>query len=302
MDKKYRIAFVWTNGIRNKDRFNRWNDGLRAALRLIEQKHTVTYHEPDEDIRDVDVILFWEAGITYQSAEWGHAYRKVQQNPIKKALLFAGGSIKYEYFKGFDLVFVESRINEEELSAIGIPWMRAFGVNTDVFKPLNVPKTHTTVTHGTSASWKRQWLVCKAMREEALVFGQRQEHDTRPFDECAECKSTVMGEASYEDTNKLLNSAHVSVNCADFWGGGQRATLEAMACDIPVVVMEDSPKNREYVEEAGIGLVVPPEPEHIKIAVEQLKGITGGRDYVMSKWTHHHYAENLLKGINQICQ
>lgn len=302
MDRKYRIAFVWTNGVRNKDRFDRWNDGLRAAMRLIEQEHDVTYHEPDEDITDVDVILFWEAPCTYQSAEWGKAYQKVQQNPIKKALLFAGGPIKYEWVKGFDLVFVESKINEKEFEEIGVPWKRAFGVNTDVFKPEVYTKVYTTVTHGTSASWKRQWLVCRAMRNQALVFGQRQQHDTYPFDECENCYSTILQEADYETTNKLLNSAYVSVNCAEYWGGGQRATLEAMACDLPVVVMEDSPKNREYVEESGYGAVVPPEPERIKEAVELLKGTTGGRDYVMSKWTHHHYAANLLEGIKQICQ
>lgn len=302
MAKKYRIAFVWTNGVKNKDRFDRWNDGLRAAMRILEKKHTVTYHEPDEDIQDVDVILFWEAACTCQSAEFGKAYQKVQSNPIKKALIFAGGPIKYEWVKGFDLVFVESKINEEEFSAIGIPNMRAFGVNTDVFKPLDVEKKYTTVTHGTCASWKRQGLVGRAMKQEALVFGQKQQTDTQPFDDCEQLGSTVLTEVSYEETNELLNSAKISVNCADYWGGGQRATLEAMACDLPVVVMEDSPKNREFVEEAGIGAIVPPEPERIREAVEQLKDTKGGRDYVLSKWTHKHYADSLLKGINQICQ
>lgn len=292
-----KIAFCWTNGVRNKDRFDRWNDGLRAAMRLIEQEHEVTYHEPEDEIPEVDWILYWEAACTYQSAEDGWKYKKLLTHPSKKALLFAGGPIKYEWVKDFDHVFVESKINEDEFTAIGIKNSRAFGVNTDIFYPLDVDKVYDTVTHGTSASWKRQWLVCRAMRENALVFGQRQQHDTYPFDECMACNSMVLTEASYEETNGLLNTAWVSVNCAEYWGGGQRATLEAMACDIPVVVMEDSPKNREFVEEANIGLVVQPEPERIKEAVYALKGTKGGREYVMSKWTPQHYADSILKVI-----
>lgn len=297
MDRKLRIAFCWTNGIRNKDRFDRWNDGLRAAMKLIEQEHTVTYHEPEDDIPEVDWILFWEAGCTFDSPEDGWKYKKLLTHPSKKALLFAGGPVRPQYFDGFDHIFVESAINKEEFDKWGFPNSTAFGVNTDVFKPIKCEKTYKTVTHGTSASWKRQWLVCQAMREDALVFGQRQETDTRPFDECTECNSDVVEEVDYEEANLLLNKAHVGVNCADYWGGGQRATLEAMACDIPVVVMSDSPKNREFVEEAGIGKVVDPEPHHIKNAVEELIGTRGGRDYVMRKWTPKHYADNLLKVI-----
>lgn len=289
-----KIAFAWTNGVRNKDRFNHWNDGLKAAMRLIEQEHTVTYHEPEEDIPEVDWILFWEAPCTFNSGADGWKYQKLLTHPSKKALLFAGGPIKYEWVKEFDHVFVESKINEDEFNAIGVSNSRAFGVNTDVFKPESIQKEYDTVTHGTCASWKRQWLVCQAMKERALVFGQKQQHDTRPFDDCIACNSLVLDEVGYGTANLLLNKAYVGVNCADYWGGGQRATLEAMACDLPVVVMEDSPKNREYVEESGYGAVVPPEPERIKEVVKLLKGTTGGRDYVMSKWTPRHYSNAIL--------
>lgn len=296
-----RIAFCWTNGVKYKDRFDRWNDGLRAAMRLIEQEHEVTYHEPDEDLPEVDWILFWEAACTYASDEWGHAYKKVMNSPQKKALLFAGGPIKHEWVSGFDHVFVESQINKDEFDRIGIKNSTAFGVNTDIFVPLDIPKTHTTVTHGTCASWKRQNLVGEAMREEALVFGQPQATDPRMFDDCRGFGCTVLLEQTYEETNRLLNSAKVAVNCADYWGGGQRSTLEAMACNLPVIVMSDSPKNREYVEESGCGYICNPEVEAIKNAVTialQGKRPVKSRKYVMSKWTPRHYADALLTAIS----
>lgn len=261
-------------------------------MQLLEREYDVEYKEPWDDINPDAVVLYWEAPCTVNGANAEH-YNRIHNLPNRKVLLFAGGPIQKDWVENFDCLAVESRINEEECDLLGIPWHRAFGINTDLFKPMNVLKTHTTVTHGTSASWKRQWLVCQAMGSEALVFGQPQATDMRPFDECRECQATVLLEQPYDRAAELLNTAYVSVNCADFWGGGQRATLEAMACNLPVVVMEDSPKNREYVEEAGIGAVCAPNPGDIKRAVEGLISVSGGRDYVLSKWTPRHYADNL---------
>lgn len=298
-----RIAFCWTAGIKDKARFNHWNDGLRAAMRLIEKEHEVTYHEPDEDLPEVDWILFWEAPCTYSSDVWGNAYKKVMNSPRKKALLFAGGPIKEEWVRGFDHVFVESQINEDEFNAIGVRNSRAFGVNTDVFFPIKGSTKHyKTVTHGTCASWKRQWLVAEAMGQDALIFGQNQETDPMPFVRSRELGANVLLEHSYEEANMLLNYARVGVNCADFWGGGQRATLEAMACRLPVVVMNDSPKNAEYIQAAGVGEICNPNGEDIRMAVERAMKYTKedrekSRQYVLDNWTPEHYKNAILKVI-----
>lgn len=293
-----KIGFVWQGVTGRKDH---WNDGLRGAMRILETQHEVTYLEPWDSLSGYDVLLYWEAPCTILGSNSQH-YENVRRSPGKKVLLFAGGPLKYEWVKGFDVLAVESAINEQECRDLGIPYARAFGVNTDVFKPLRTPPEYVTVTHGTCASWKRQWLVCRAMGMEALVFGARQANDRRPFDECEECKAKVIDEVPYQEANRLLNLAEVSVNCADFWGGGQRATLEAMACNLPVVVMSDSPKNREFIEDGGVGMICAPEPEAIRNAVQiarEMPLVTRqkARDYVLSKWTPKHYADSLNRII-----
>ena len=291
-----KISFVW-QGV--TERFDHWNDGLREAMRLIEKEHEVVYNEPWDDIQ-ADVAFYWEAPCTINGAN-AHHYNRVRSLPIRKHLLFAGGPVQWEWVKGFDHVYVESRINKEEFDRLGVANSTAFGVNTEIFKPLKVEKIYKTVTHGTCASWKRQWLVCQAFGKRALVFGQLQETDPRPFDECRKCDAVVLAEQSYEETNKLLNSAEFAVNCADFWGGGQRATLEALACNLDVVVMDDSPKNREYIEESGCGVISSPEPEAIKRAIysldEKQRNHRKGREYVLSKWTPAHYKNALLNAL-----
>lgn len=287
------LSFVWQGVTTRK---HHWKDGLWAAMQILEKEYDVSYHEPWDDIPEGNIVLHWEAPCTTNGSNKQN-YDRIHNLPNKKLLLFAGGPIKAEWVENYNVVVVESKINEEECAALGIPYDRAFGVNTDIFRPLKEEKKWLATAHGTCASWKRQWLLCQALKEKAMVFGAYQDTDSRPFDECKKCNSTVIDEVPYEEAAKLLNQGYVSVNAADFWGGGQRATLEAMACDIPVVVMKDSPKNIEFVEEAGIGLIVDPQPEHITAAVNELIPVAGGRDYVMSKWTPQHYADNLNRII-----
>ena len=79
-------------------------------------------------------------------------------------------------------------------------------------------------------------------------------------------------------------------------------TLEAMACNVPPIVMKDSPKNCEYVEDSGIGLVVTPDIYAIREAIEKIKlsPNLAGREYILSKYTGKHYAVALERGLKQL--
>lgn len=290
------LDFCWQGITKRKDH---WKDGLWAAMQILEKEYDVRYIEPTDELKG-DIVLYWEAPVT-RYGPYSANYERIRNHSGKSVLLFAGGPLKKADVDGFDIVAVESKINAEECATQGIPYETAFGVNTDIFKPMKLEKKWKTVTHGTSASWKRQWLVCEAMGKDALVFGQRQTTDTRPFIECEKCGSTVFEEVTYGQTAQLLNQAEVSVNCADYWGGGQRATLEAMACGLPVIVMKDSPKNREFVEDSGFGQIVDPDPNAIKEAVERATiDVNAVSNYVKSKWSHKQYAKSLKNIITRI--
>lgn len=292
-----KIAFIWfgINGM-----YGTWKDGLWKAMKHIEKKHEVKYFEPWDDIESFnpDVVLFWEALCTSQSKDKA-MWERVVNLPYKKCLLFAGGPIKAEWAKPFIHVFVESKINKDECDALGIPNSTAFGVNEELMVPKDLPKKYLGMHHGTCASWKRQWLIGEAIGEKGLVVGRYQDTDPFPFNRCKELGVEVLPSQEPEEICNLLNQSECVLQTSDYWGGGQRCTLEAMACDVPVVVMRDSPKNREYIEESGVGLVVDPEPNQIRQAAESLRGVKGGRDYVMSKWTSKHYAQNILNVIEK---
>jgi hypothetical protein len=293
-----KIAFCWQgfNG-----RYGQWKDGLWAAMKIIEKKHEVRYFEPTDDIEAFkpDWILYWEAPITATGKD-ADKYERVCALPFKKALMFAGGEIRPMWVKDFDHLFIESQIDMDTCERYGIPHSRAFGVNTDIFKPQLQPKVWDAMLQATCASWKRTWLMTRALKSKSMVCGRYQETDPACWERAREDGAMVLPELSAEAVNSCLNASRCVVNSAEFWGGGQRATLEAIAAGIPVIAMSDSPKNCEFLRESNYGYIVEPNVEAIKEAVEKAKheywNVAGAMEYI-KKWTPAKYAEAILQVI-----
>lgn len=305
-----RIALFWF-GLDGRYAYQ-WRDGLYAAMKILEETNDVKYYDVNENtISEVydfnpDVVLFWEAPITQQGKD-ADMWHSVVALPFPKALLFAGGPLKAIDVKDFDLVFTESAINDEDCEREGIPYKRAFGVNTQIFKPTEnrtLPIKYDAFMQATFAEWKRHDLFAQSVGDTGCVAGRKQAHDLNGFNECVKQRVKILEEQPPEEIAKLIQQSHCVLNTASFWGGGQRCTLEAMACGVPVIVMADSPKNREYVEASGGGLVSEPDAGHVRLSVAALKngGSFGqrGYDYVQEFWTEKHYAKALLEGILSI--
>lgn len=297
-----KIGFIW-QGISGM--YGHWGDGLYAAMKLIEKEHEVHYFDTNGNWSNMDVLLYWEAVCTAAGQDRDN-YFKVQLSPQPKILLFAGGPIDKKWCDGFDLFMVESKINEEEFEALGLPWMRGFGVNTEIMKPEQEPKIFDSYFPSTCAGWKRQGLNARALGSKGVISGRWQESDPIGFMEARKNKSLVLPSLPYEAVAALYNSAYCSVNTSSYWGGGQRVTLEAMACGIPVIAMSDSPKNCEYILESGCGFVCDPTEEAIRKSVIEIKtwDLDKTREkclaYIRSKWTERHYADAILAGIAKI--
>lgn len=292
-----RIAFLWDGITQHKGK--RFEDGLYLALKRLEKDHEIGYFEPLDryriDLFKPDVLLFW-------GALCENCVKEVIQYPYKKAICFAGGPIDESNVHGWDLYFTESTINEAELRVLGKPYMRAFGINERLFTPILTEKKYDAIFWGAFAKWKRHDLFAMSSLEGGLAIGQHQDHEPECYEICHQMGVKVMEEQTRDKIIDLIRQSYCALNTSDFWGGGQRMTLEAMACGIPPIVMSDSPKNCEYVEESGYGIICNPDINEIKEAIEKAKTIKGfkGHNYVQSKWTSKHYADNLIKGLKQI--
>lgn len=291
-----RICFLWEEITNARHRLT---DGLGEALKELKNRgHVIGYFEPEDDASifgfKPDVVLYW-GPLCARTKE------QVTTLPFKKAIAFGGGAIEDTNVDGFDLYFTESKVNEDELTAFGKPWMRAFGINEKIFRPLPLEKKFDGFSAATFALWKRPELFAQALGGKGCWTGIKQEHEKECYEVCEKHGVEIHDELPREQVNELMNQSNAVVNTSSLWGGGQRLTLEAMACNLPVIVMDDSPKNMEYVEESGFGLIVPPEPLAIQEAILKVKGQTfNSRDYIKSKFTIKAYADALEKGLTNL--
>lgn len=298
-----KIAFVW-QGVSDPLVRAHWNDGLSAAMTILEKEYEVTYHEPTEHIQDKDLILYWEAPCTCAGKD-REKYRNIQYSSIPSILLFAGGPIKPEWVEGFQRIIIESEHNIQEFNDIGIDVGRAFGINENIFKPEKMEKEYDAIFHGTWAGWKRQDLFAKTFGKRGIAIGQLQEGDRDGYTACVQLGVHTFAHMNREDIVDYINKSVVCVNTCDYWGGGQRTTLEAMACGIPVIVMKDSPKNCEYIINSGGGAISDPEPERIREKFNEVVAnydnmSLNAIDYVKNNWTSVHYAAALKEEIDKL--
>lgn len=222
---------------------------------------------------------------------------------IPIAIAFSGGL--YDEFEDVpDVIFVESQVYYDRFKKNGRNVIRAFGTNTDIFKPFSQPKIFDACYPATMATWKRPELFAKAMGKRGIACGWFQPHEPHVWQTYQKHGCALLHHQNAESVNLIYNMSHTCVITADSTGGCQRTVLEAMAVGIPPVVMKDSDKTTEYVKESGYGVIVEPDVTEIRRVVGKLirhpLDPQLGQDYINSKYTHHHYAEAMRKGIEGI--
>lgn len=292
-----------------------WKDGLSAAIRELSKRHQIQFlvcgridtllpheyfdiHVSTDIARDIkafkpDVILMW-GDCTRPNA------LPCSQLGIPMALCFAGGSPEGHTNAYFDHFFVESEVYRERFEVMGKSVSTAFGTNTELFKPLpEQPKCFDVCFPATYAGWKRHHLYAQATEGlRSITTGYIIAAEDPIVGWVRKTGTFAMPHISAEAL-KTVYAASKSCCITSFWtGGSQRTVLEAMAMNIPLVVMQDSDKTTEYVREAGEGVITGIEPLEIRTGIEKAMTLTvNTRDYIMSKWSEYKYAEALEEGL-----
>lgn len=318
-----RIAFVWDWPSYDPQTFT-WMDGLAAAIKILSTRHEVQiftcsmndkdytlYHpyfpiQVSTDItRDVKqftpgVILCW-GDCTRPNAE------PLSELNIPMALCFAGGSPEGHTQRFFQHFFVESQSYKEKFELLGCSVSTAFGTNTELFKPLpEQQKKFDVIFPATYAGWKRHHIYAEATKDLlSLTAGYIISPDDPIIGWVQKTGSIALPHVSSEVLRNLYAASKTCCVTSFYTGGSQRTVLEAMSMGLPVVAMKDSDKTSEYLYEAKTGgLVIDPEPDKIRTAIKECinnpEAFSGGRAYVQSKWSEHHYAIALEKGLKKL--
>ena len=287
-----KVAFVhWYE----PDDYYHWNDGLRAALRILGEKHEIHSYTDTVDKRlletKYDVVMAWGGSLSPEAG-----FLKALDHP-RKILLYAGGPLDRQHFEGINLVVIENELDRIE----GTRTKLAFGTNTELFRMQKSPTLWDGILPAAYAEWKRQALFADALGSKGLLCGPKQEIETHCFKYPEERGCLVLPNVNQEILPYLYSSSYATVITATRWGGCQRAILEGMACGIPTIVMSDAPKNAWYVMDSGMGFIVEPNPEAIKEAIHKIKQHPWStRQYVLENWSEKKYAKGLDEALQSV--
>lgn len=236
----------------------------------------------------------------------GELYRK----GIPIAQCYTGGRFD-QYAHVPDIVFTESKsyipwMKEKGVKAI----MQAFGTNTELFRPMpEQPKYFDALFPATFASWKRHNLFVEAMGERGVCVGWWQDHEMEIIFNIQKKRTGLLHHQMAESMALMYNMARTVVVTSNDIGGSQRTVLEAMASNVPLVVMSDSSMTSEYVQEAAragfyAGEVIDPVAPEIAKTVDRM--ISAGyppnaREWIMANYSEYIYADKVKAGIEGIC-
>lgn len=297
-----KLAFVWDFPVDPLELYG-WQDGLHMALKIIGKKFEIeiypivtdnTTHIYEQiDILQPDFILCWGS---LDRPSFG----SITQFGIPTGLCFAGGKTDHGNRMNFDIIFVENDEYVKEFKKLGQDVVKAFGVNDALFVPtINLQPHFKAIYPAAFMPWKRLDLFAKATKQQGLVVGGM--IDRKSLDACLEQGTMVMPKVAYETLPFLMAQCQCVLVTADNHGGSQRTVLEAMAMNIPVIVLSDNKKCVEYVKESGVGVIAEPTVSSIKSALDRLGEANHllGRTFIQKNYSAMNYADKLYAGIKR---
>jgi glycosyltransferase involved in cell wall biosynthesis len=268
------IAFLWYFSQASQV-YENWRDGLRAALEIVAKKHSVTYFldktAPDPS-DNYDFILFWDDSNS-------PFFNELDKYKCRKGLCLTTDPTNIDNLRKLDVVFCESQPVYDAVRSHGIYAVKAFGTDTDFFKPN--PKKNKDIPYfypATFSPWKRQDELVDLGNLLWLV-GTIQPDGLDIYQKCANkgCHIEVGYFPAVKIRNYFQRAESVPIPAIH---GSERTVLEAMATDIlPLVIHPTNRRTFSYIEEF------------------RRLNMKSPREFVLKNYSHVQYAEALLKGI-----
>ena len=275
------IAFVWYFD-KASQVMNKWRDGLRSAMDLIAKEHKVDWYlDKDRPKDEYDVVILWDDS----NSEF---FNYLDSYHAKKALCLTTNPQNFDNLKKLDVVYCESEPVYNEVRAQGIRAIRAFGTDTDFFKPRRVKRNYKEHKRkeftkdieyfypATFSPWKRQSEIAY-LKSKLLCVGTVQPDGLEEYASCI--KAGVRTEIGYFPVKRIRDYYQRSKNVIiPAIHGSERTVLEALSCGIKPEVNRDNIKAYSYIKELEESSLSP-------------------REFVVKNYSHYKYAKDILRGL-----
>lgn len=220
-------------------------DGLATALEVLGREiniKKINIARQLPSFKKDDFVLGW-------GAFGSRVDELIKHLPNKKGLCIGGCPEPVDYL-GYDVLFYETKWYREKIK-YHPNIIHAFGIDTNVYKNLNVVRDVDYLGVGAYAKWKR-WEKMLSKDGHRRVIGEYQRNNQEESQEIWDQLET--GGVICKDmmsADKLVceyNRAKTVYIPATIMGGGERAVLEARSCGCAIEIEPDNPKLKELLD------------------------------------------------------
>lgn len=270
-----KFAFLW-NFSKAPEIYENWRDGLRGAIEHIGKTHDVDIYLGEDCMtldKGYDVLLFWT-----DTTDPIIAHHR--DYPAKKGLFLTTDPHSIENIRHFYAVFCESNPIKEAVRRAGIRAIKAFGTDTDFYRPdTSVKKDIEYFYPATFSPWKLQGDIA-TLGDKLWCVGTVQPDGQAHHDECIKNGVHVaVGYFKAEHIRELYQRAEKVIIPAIH--GSERTVLEAMATNIlPDVTNPANVRTRSYITEYESSPCMTP------------------REFVVNNYSHKRYADTIIKAFS----
>ena len=265
------LAFIWWWG-RAKEIYPNWRDGLRAVLEVISNKFPVDMFLGEMRPRDeYKFILFWgDSNCPF--------FDGIEKYKAKKGIILTTDPVNFDNLRKLDVVFCESSPVYEACRAQGLCAVKAFGTDTNFYKPTEeADKDIEYFYPATFSPWKLQRNIAY-LGKDLVCIGTVQPDGKEELKICEDNGvQTWTGYFKPEVIREFYDrTLHVPIPAIH---GSERTCLEAMSMNIIPTVNPQNKRTLSYVEEfIHSGYHTP-------------------RDFVVANYSPEIYAQKLLEGM-----
>lgn len=227
-----------------------WNDGFTKGIDYLERRFEISrinldLHKPDR--RELDTFDFIIA-----KSNWNWIVDKYLRNykrlKAKRGIVISGSiplPTKAEMLF-YDVLYYQTKWYRTFISEHPFV-VHSYGIDNSIMKP--IPSTVKDIDYlsiGMIVGYKR-FEKLAGLSGKRVVVGALEESDPGIIETLKKSGVDILPYKNYDDLCVLINRSKVVYLPCEVHGGGERALMEAMACNVEVEIMDDNPKLQELL-------------------------------------------------------
>lgn len=244
------IAVIYYVPKSNIEKYNNWQDGFTEAIGLLSKYYSVTWINLEDRKPDSKELNNYDFILVKSCWNWivDKYVRSLKGLTVPRGICISCSlpprNLLWAFF--YDILWYETFSYEKHIN-FHPNIVHGFGVNTNVFKPMNVEKIYDVISIGTLDKYKRLEKIVDVQGIKKMVIGAKSKNSGEIERKLIENKVEIKDYCTQKELAKYINESKLVYIPCELQGGGERAVLEARACGVPVKIEEDNKKLKELL-------------------------------------------------------